>query len=312
LTTPEIPRPLIRSLRPDYRRGAATRDVSFFAGWDYLIDLVEQTREVLNKKFPKRIGWLSYDKNKAGRPPREITENDVLMHQAFISTLFLFGARIREIIGLYGKNNEEISPPLKKSNIRLDISPDRIYVENLPVLKHYKKVDYDILYSDKPVVSSSREFLWHYNKERKIFERKIWLTRRLYKTRTFFFPKDEPLVKYLLGWLNICEDETVFKYGYNYWYNFIVSLDPMIEKYGSRVREFMPTDKSMKPRNIYPHWFRAQRASQLALEYSFSLHRLLEWFGWMSVGIAVKYASLGSPPEDKMFTARTTWRSRTP
>jgi len=51
--------------------------------------------------------------------------------------------------------------------------------------------------------------------------------------------------------------------------------------------------------HIYDHWFRAQRASQLASEYDFSLHELLEWFTWKDIRTALRYARLSWRKLDK-------------
>jgi len=46
---------------------------------------------------------------------------------------------------------------------------------------------------------------------------------------------------------------------------------------------------------LYPHWFRAQRASQLKIDYGFDLDALREFFGWKmrNVGVPVIYAKVG-------------------
>lgn len=44
---------------------------------------------------------------------------------------------------------------------------------------------------------------------------------------------------------------------------------------------------------ITPHWFRAQRASQLALEYGLGLHELAEWFRWKNLEVAMHYSRFG-------------------
>lgn len=44
---------------------------------------------------------------------------------------------------------------------------------------------------------------------------------------------------------------------------------------------------------IYPHWFRAQRASQLRLEYNFDTLDLMEYFAWEDVKTATRYAKMG-------------------
>jgi len=44
---------------------------------------------------------------------------------------------------------------------------------------------------------------------------------------------------------------------------------------------------------LWPHWFRAQRASQMFTEYDLREASLLEWFEWTSWQTAKKYAKHG-------------------
>jgi len=56
--------------------------------------------------------------------------------------------------------------------------------------------------------------------------------------------------------------------------------------------------------HIYDHWFRAQRASQLASEYDYTLHDLLEWFSWKDIKTALRYARLSWRKLDKKMDER--------
>lgn len=56
--------------------------------------------------------------------------------------------------------------------------------------------------------------------------------------------------------------------------------------------------------HIYDHWFRAQRASQLASEYDFTLHELLEWFTWKDLRTALRYARLSWRKLDRKMNER--------
>jgi hypothetical protein len=304
-------KPVIESKRPDYVRSAATEEVSLFCGWNYLLDLVKQVDGILASDYEKYMHW-SARRGKKGRPlgvtlrksRDSLAEEDIVMHKAAIAIFFLTGARSHEILGIYD-GGKAISPPLTTAAFRLDF-PDRIYVDRIAVLKKFKKIEFSWLKSqDPPVISPSREGLWHYDEDKGMFVRKVWATRRENRFRTFFFPKDEPLVPFLARWLEIHDDymrePNVLPYDYAYWYGFFRLLDPMAEK--GKYRDIV------RWKHIYPHWFRAQRASQLAVEYGFSLHRLIEWFDWKSMGTAAKYAALGSPPDDRMFSAKTVWRT---
>ncbi len=59
----------------------------------------------------------------------------------------------------------------------------------------------------------------------------------------------------------------------------------------TRIRAYQVITRT-DPR-IYPHWFRAQRASQLAYEYGFDVHDLMDFFGWLNVGTAIHYSRMG-------------------
>jgi len=56
--------------------------------------------------------------------------------------------------------------------------------------------------------------------------------------------------------------------------------------------------------HLYDHWFRAQRASQLADEYDFTLHELLQWFSWKDYRTALRYAKLAWRKLDKKMDER--------
>ena len=45
--------------------------------------------------------------------------------------------------------------------------------------------------------------------------------------------------------------------------------------------------------SVWPHWFRAQRASQLVADYSFELLDLLDFFSWDKIDTALTYTRRG-------------------
>jgi len=100
-----------------------------------------------------------------------------------------------------------------------------------------------------------------------------WKTRREHAYRTFPIRLDEPLVSYMTDWIRHLrfEHEKLFKITRIRAYQILRKLDP----------------------NIYSHWFRSQRASQLAVEYGFQIHDLLEFFNWTSIKMAAHYSHMG-------------------
>lgn len=101
---------------------------------------------------------------------------------------------------------------------------------------------------------------------------KRWVTKPTPTTRVFPIKASEPLVPFLVKWLRGKKpDQPLFTV--------------------SRIRVYQLTTK-LDP-DIYPHWFRAQRASQLASEYGYSVHQLVEYFDWVDIKTAMRYSHLG-------------------
>ncbi|MEM4534970.1 MAG: hypothetical protein QW764_02880 [Desulfurococcaceae archaeon] len=279
------------SKRTNYVRAAATRDVKLFCGWDYLLDLVNQTDRILERIIAGDLKPVT---------PPAYNEFSSPMHKACFATFFLTGARAREILGDDERNPP--SPPLLVTNFRLDLDPSVVFVVDMPLLKRWKKVDWEIVTSPEVPddVPPAHRKLWHYDKERKVYVKKKFVTEIVPETRTFFFRRDEPLVPYLLEWLEICKKlgrSKLFDGNYYYWYWFFRQFDCMREKYGTRVTW----------RHIYPHWFRAQRASQLAVDYGLDLHEIADWGSWKSLEVVREYVGTAGSIRKKMLSAKPPW-----
>jgi len=101
--------------------------------------------------------------------------------------------------------------------------------------------------------------------------KKRWVTRRKKGYRTFPIHTKEPLCSKLIDHVINLESEHLFRVGRVQVYRIVTGID----------------------KNIFPHWFRAQRASQLAVEYGFDMHDLVDFFNWKSLGTAVHYSRMG-------------------
>lgn len=90
--------------------------------------------------------------------------------------------------------------------------------------------------------------------------------------RSFPIRRDDPLVPYLEDWVKRFErDDKIFSINRTRVFQIVRAIGP----------------------DLYPHWFRAQRASQLAEEYGFGVLELMEFFAWKSMVAAARYAHLG-------------------
>jgi hypothetical protein len=104
-----------------------------------------------------------------------------------------------------------------------------------------------------------------------------WKTEPILKFRTVPFPKNEPLVSILQGYLKKQGDPEAILFDISYQRAYAI-----FTKAGKALGVHIPT-----------HWFRAQRASQLAFEYGFNEHDLVEFFKWQDYKTAFHYASKG-------------------
>ena len=115
-------------------------------------------------------------------------------------------------------------------------------------------------------------------------EKGKWITKKKKGYRTFPIHCREPLVSYLEDWLNTLEGKRLFDIGRVRVYQIVKEIDP----------------------EIFPHWFRGQRASQLALEYGFSIHDLVDFFNWKDLQTAIHYSRMGwKGLADKMMRGRS-------
>lgn len=176
-----------------------------------------------------------------------------------------------------------ISETLQLSQKHFDFQMDSlmVVVRTMPVVKRYKKVGTREKWKcdghckmrwgthQVPRAPTPDELNGH-----RIVAYSGWETRPETSYRTFPFPKNELLVPVLQDLMN-GGDDRLFDVGYAAAYKDMTDL-------GRELGVWIPT-----------HWFRAQRASQLALEYGFSEHELAEWFLWRDYQTAWIYARKG-------------------
>jgi len=112
--------------------------------------------------------------------------------------------------------------------------------------------------------------------------RKRWVTEPVYVTRGRFpILRREPLVPYMLGWIVECD-------GYLF-------PSPKRDRPHLSRRRALQIVTEVGRRvgvKVWPHYFRSQRASQLAQEYGYTIHKLLRFFDWKNIATAVRYSKL--------------------
>ncbi len=213
-------------LKRELHRHSVETDVKSFCGWQTLLNIAEAARGI-------------------GVNP--------LRNAGFVATLFQCGGRVTETLML--KPN--------MFSVFKGCTPKLIMVENMPLLKRYKKLS-DFL-DDKG--------------------EKHYKTERINASRDFSFRADEPLVKPMIEWVIHALNKR-----YEWLFPSPYTDKPLTRKWAYQLTEKIGNRLGLE---LYPHWFRSQRASQLASEYDFREASLLEWFQWEKWETAKKYAKLG-------------------
>lgn len=181
---------------------------------------------------------------------------------------FLTGGRIKETL------------KLETHHFDFDMDPKMVVVRAMPIVKRHEKVGEKrkwkcinhckMRWGTRQRPREPRPDEWE---RHNIREYPGWETKLKEAYRTFPFPKKEPLVPILQELLPT--EGKLFDFGYDTAYKEVTAI-------GREMGVHIPT-----------HWFRAQRASQLALEYGFGEHELIEWFVWRDYMTAFTYARKG-------------------
>lgn len=172
----------------------------------------------------------------------------------FIGACFCTGGRVSEVLGLRAHMVE----------VYKGCTPRLVVVKGMPLLKRYKKIG--------ELVDEKGD--------------KHYETEPLTLTRDFCFRSDEPMVKPFAVWV-------IHALNNNYDWLFpspVKSGEPLSRNWAYWLVTRAGHKLGME---LYPHWFRAQRASQLAVDYDLKEASLLEWFQWEKWETAKKYTKLG-------------------
>lgn len=188
--------------------------------------------------------------------------------KALVIAAFLTGGRISEVL------------QLRRDHFILDHDEEFIIVRTMPRVKGFQKIR-DMT---KWKCESHCKMRWEFppteellTKHGKILQYTGWLTKPFKEYRTFPINRKEPLIPGLLTYLDQLPgpDARLFRIKRSRAYDITTTI-------GEKLNMHVPT-----------HWFRAQRASQLAFEYGFNEHDLVEFFKWKNYQTAFHYASKG-------------------
>jgi len=174
--------------------------------------------------------------------------------KALIAFLFETGCRVSELL------------MLKKHNFFLDIHPELIVVDKIPVLKKYKRVKI----GNKVVIQKVKSY------------------------RTIPIKKSEPLAELMLSWLEKTKKDDLFPQLERV-KNKRHKVLYIIRKIGSSLRNKEIPSTTVPSDKLWPHWFRSQRARQLVWDYDFTPIDLAAFFNWeiKPLGMIPTYAKPG-------------------
>lgn len=211
-----------------HRRSVEDLQVESFCGWRIFLDLIEACNDK-DRYTPYHFPYCS--------------ERD----KALISAAFETGGRISEVLKLRKK--------------MFTISDEWVLVENMPLLKRFKK----------------RKIL---DKET---EETITVTKPIPTTRDFVFRRSEPLSEFVVAWIDQRNDYLFPSYR--------KSRFPHIHP--TRAYEIVTELAKKINYEMWPHRIRSERASQLGREYKWSLEKIMRFFGWKTTSMAIRYAHAG-------------------
>jgi len=245
--------------------------------------MVELDRLSIEKLKPEWCGW-EYLTELIDQVP-STDSLDASRDQAYLACLFELGCRATEALALKDTNFMFTNPGL-------------LTCVDIPILKRYKKLSHHIEFATliPEDVSPSHRHLWI--KTEQGYQRKRYETEKKEEIRRLELPLDEPLMNYLVPYIKT-HREVLFPRSYSHFYHIVTQLNTHQDKY--------PKGLHLPP-HAFLHWFRSLRACQLAAEYKFTLHELVDFFEWKDLKTALTYSHLAGVLTQKMVTAPTTWR----
>jgi integrase len=194
-------------------------------------------------------------KHKVKEDVREFCGYDFLIKLTETLGHPLYKALVALLFETGGRISEVLN--LRKSNFVKQ--KNYLEIREIPVLKRYRKIE--------KISDTSKKSGFH------------WITEKRREFRSIPIPLSSPLIFYIIEYIQkLKDDEKLFPITRQTAFNKIRQAGKVL-------------DKNLE---LYPHWFRAQKASQLASEYGFDVFGLQEFFKWVDSDMARHYASLGA------------------
>jgi len=249
----------------EYPKRRSVEDIVDFCGWNVI-------RKIVNAcELQRYDSWRIKGRN---------LEFVIMRDKALVVTAFLTGGRIKEVL------------ELKASNFDFLTNEDYIVCSGMLLEKSYTVENLR-----EPVFITLEEYANMSYNNRRVFHLEsvegdeVYVKRHITKRNAaqsirndFPIFKSDPFVGLLDAWaMQHDNDEYLFR-----------SSDMRREgKPITSTRAYqiiMNVGRLCNINAIHPHWFRAQRASQLFKEWNLSWEELKLWFGWKTDVMAQRYA----------------------
>lgn len=218
---------------------------------------------------------------------------DFLMKLFTVTSSNFLQGLMAGIFGTGGRISEVLS--LRKNMVLIDLHSDIIVIQNMPLLKRFEKVKGNAGNVTKWKCKDHCKKRWNNQptpeeyKIHNIVEYVGWITKPIKDYRTFPIRKDELTTPYFIAWYEQVRGDNDLLYP--------ISRSTAFNKIrdiGKRLDMEIPFS-NIPSSQLYVHWWRAQRACQLAFDYGFDDDDLDRFFGWKErrPRMSKKYASRG-------------------
>ena len=259
-----------------------------FCGWDVLLRLIE---ECDNTQYYLKGRLLKL----SDAEKEELRARLIKRDKALIATAFETGGRITEVLRL------------RKS--MFTIESDRVIIKDMPVVKRWEKVR-EIIDRWQDENDPPPELNFHFLPKFGGWVKRKFVTKPVLDRRnTLEIPRSEPLTPFMVGWVEEMNDWIFPQYAKN-------GNPPMtitrayqiVRELGERIglHKYSQNGEILN-QHVCNHWFRSQRASQLASEYDFREFELKRFFGWKGDKEAILYAKLASTKLFDMMQPKKGW-----
>jgi integrase len=164
---------------------------------------------------------------------------------------------------------------LRREHVQVKEDEGLLIFQSVPLLKKYYRLNPQYLLLTNEEHGRLPEDIqdkFSYIESKDVWLRKVYDTERKIERRTAAAPLSEKTSHIILEYLNSStSSDFLFPFNRYVAYGTLIDVEP----------------------NVWLHWFRSQRASQLSVEYGWDKSQIKQWFDWQDDRTAEYYARMG-------------------